>query len=156
MEVAPGGNSNRGCPWGHFKQPNLPGGGSDVGARGWVSAMTVGAVGWLLLAACGASNQRAAPDREGVARPSTTARLSREAKGAKVYAASCASCHGAKAQGTTSGPPLKTPDLLHRFVSEAKLREFIAHNMPASNPGSLSAAQANDVSSYVWKLAGGH
>ncbi|MCL6562025.1 MAG: cytochrome c [Firmicutes bacterium] len=154
MEADRGGNANSGCPPGHCKQPNLPGG-SDVDAKGWVTAICVGTVGWFLLTGCGASNQKAAPDRAGAARPSMPARLSREARGAKVFAASCASCHGAKAQGTASAPPLKTANLLHRFGSEAKLREFIAHNMPASNPGSLSAAQASDVSWYVWKLAGG-
>lgn len=154
MEAGGGGNPNHGCPPGHAKQSNLPGG-SDVRAGDWATAIAMGAAGWLFLAACGASSQKASPDRVGMARPSMAARLSREAKGAKVYAASCASCHGAKAQGTASGPRLKTPNLRHRFLSEAKLQEFIAHNMPASNPGSLSAAQAYNVSWYVWKLAGG-
>jgi cytochrome c len=76
--------------------------------------------------------------------------------GAKVYAASCAVCHGATADGT----PGVAPALRGRkafgtlYTSEAQLAQFIEDYMPKNNPGSLSRQQAADVAAFIWGLNG--
>ncbi|MBX5466438.1 MAG: cytochrome c [Firmicutes bacterium] len=115
-----------------------------------VVAVLWGAVATAELAGCGGAGSRAGgptPDAGGVHSPGPVT-------GMQVFATTCAPCHGNQGQGTANGPSLATAAVRARFGSEAKLEEFIAHNMPASNPGSLSPAQAQAVSAYVWQLAG--
>ena len=74
--------------------------------------------------------------------------------GAALFQKSCQSCHGPQGSGSHSGPALKASALvISRFGTQSALEGFIAHNMPASNPGSLSPQQAADAAAYVWHLA---
>ncbi|MCY0907720.1 c-type cytochrome [Sulfobacillus sp. hq2] len=74
--------------------------------------------------------------------------------GAKLYASTCQSCHGKNGAGTSQGPKLAaSPTVVSRFGSETALEAFVAHNMPATDPGSLTPQQATNVSGYVWGLA---
>lgn len=76
--------------------------------------------------------------------------------GQSVYSSTCASCHGSGGTGTGKAPRLAHPsNIMTRYGSEAALEVFIAHNMPASNPGSLSTGDAVNVAAYVWRIAGG-
>jgi mono/diheme cytochrome c family protein len=73
--------------------------------------------------------------------------------GAKLFASSCESCHGKNGAGTSQGPKLEaSPTVAARFGTETALATFIDHNMPATDPGSLSAGQYSLVSAYVWSL----
>lgn len=80
------------------------------------------------------------------------------ARGADVYAARCALCHGAAGAGRRSPdasvvfPPLWGPRSynggagMHRVETAAA---FIMHNMPLGLPGTLSDQEAWDVAAYV-------
>jgi thiosulfate dehydrogenase len=78
-------------------------------------------------------------------------------RGAKVFAANCALCHGSDGQGTKVGkhyvfPPLWGPHSfnwgagMHRVNSAAA---FIKANMPLGKPDSLSDQDAWDVAAFV-------
>jgi len=77
------------------------------------------------------------------------------AKGGALYAEACASCHGVELQGD-SGPPLRPVAALKQpqgaTASAADLARWIRLNMPVADPGSLSSAQAHDVTAFI--LAG--
>lgn len=74
--------------------------------------------------------------------------------GAKLFASTCQSCHGKTGGGTSQGPKLAaSAAVVSRFGTETALEAFVAHNMPATDPGSLSAQQSVNVSGYVWSLA---
>lgn len=78
------------------------------------------------------------------------------AAGAKLFAASCQTCHGKNGVGAGAGPRLASPsNVVAQFGTESALGSFIQHNMPANNPGSLSATQASNAAAYVWHIAGG-
>lgn len=79
------------------------------------------------------------------------------ARGAAVYEASCAVCHGAEGQGTKVDgeyvfPPLWGEDSynwgagMHRINTAAG---FIKANMPLGKPNSLSDQEAWDVAAYI-------
>ncbi len=75
------------------------------------------------------------------------------AAGAKLYASTCEVCHGKGGMGTSSGPRLARPSAVAtQFKTQASLVTFIAHNMPATKPGSLSPSQAADAGAYVWSI----
>ncbi|WOE77127.1 c-type cytochrome [Pseudomonas protegens] len=78
-------------------------------------------------------------------------------RGAAVYQAQCAVCHGEQGQGQKAGadyvmPPLWGKDSynwgagMHRINTAAS---FIKHNMPLGKGGSLSDQQAWDVAAFV-------
>ncbi|MCH3072690.1 c-type cytochrome, partial [Listeria monocytogenes] len=78
-------------------------------------------------------------------------------RGAKVYAAQCAICHGADGQGQmalgqTVCPPLWGAQSfnwgagMHRINTAAS---FIKYNMPLGKPGTLSDRDAWDVAAFM-------
>ncbi len=72
-------------------------------------------------------------------------------RGAKVFAGTCVSCHGADGQGSASAPPLWGSESYNIGAGMARLRtaaSFIRYNMPYGNP-TLSDQQAFDVAAYV-------
>jgi thiosulfate dehydrogenase len=74
------------------------------------------------------------------------------ARGAVLYAQSCAACHGAKGAGSAVFPPLwgatsfNSGAGMHRLWTMAS---FVRYNMPQNAPGSLTDQQAYDVAAYV-------
>ncbi len=68
------------------------------------------------------------------------------ASGEHIYRAKCADCHGAKGQGVEG----KYAEPLHGDWSPAKLARYIAANMPEDKPESLSPAEADAVTAYVF------
>ena len=74
-------------------------------------------------------------------------------QGKLVYAQSCAMCHGATGGGMPPVmPPLWGPDSYNDGAGmshPAKMAAWVYHNMPQTNPGSLTPQQAYDVSAYV-------
>jgi len=75
--------------------------------------------------------------------------------GTTVYRADCASCHGSGGVGASNGPRLAKPsNVVSTYSSQAQLEVYVAHSMPTTNPGSLSAKDAADVAAYVWHIAG--
>jgi thiosulfate dehydrogenase len=74
------------------------------------------------------------------------------AAGARVYAGTCAKCHGAGGQGTAAAPPVWGTGSYNIGAGMARLRtaaDFIRNNMPFDQPGSLTDQQAFDVAAYV-------
>lgn len=88
------------------------------------------------------------------------------ARGKQLFEQHCASCHGAAGQGTVKAPPLVGPDALPLTPRPtAKLRKtefhtaqdvalFVAHNMPANKPGSLTTEQYYDILAFDLKANG--
>lgn len=78
------------------------------------------------------------------------------ANGKKVYGAQCASCHGAEGAGLyTDGKPTfpalwgeKSFNVGAGMARLLTATPFVKANMPLTNPGSLSAQDALDVSAY--------
>ena len=76
--------------------------------------------------------------------------------GKQVYAAKCASCHGAEGLGLKAGagyafPPLWGKDSFNDGAGMARTYTaagFVKHNMPLGQGGSLSDQDALDVSEY--------
>jgi thiosulfate dehydrogenase len=74
------------------------------------------------------------------------------ARGAQVFAASCARCHGAHGEGTMVAPPVWGDGSYNIGAGMARLRtaaSFIRYNMPFDRPGSLTDQQAFDVAAYI-------
>lgn len=74
------------------------------------------------------------------------------AAGARVFAASCAKCHGAAGEGTAGAPPVWGPESYNIGAGMSRVRtaaEFIRRNMPFDAPGTLSDSQAFNVAAYV-------
>jgi alcohol dehydrogenase (cytochrome c) len=77
--------------------------------------------------------------------------------GATVYAATCSECHGAQLQGG-AGPPLTgatfRTSINASYQTAEQLYGFIDKQMPANAPGSLTTAQALNVTAYVLQRNG--
>jgi len=67
-----------------------------------------------------------------------------EPTGAELYAKQCASCHGAKGEGTK-----KYKRSLEGDRSVQQLSKYVRETMPEDAPGSLSQADAEKVSAYL-------
>ncbi len=67
-----------------------------------------------------------------------------EPTGAELYASKCASCHGARGEGTK-----KHKRSLEGDRSVLQLSKYVAETMPEDAPGSLNQAEAEKVSAYL-------
>lgn len=88
------------------------------------------------------------------------------ARGAKLFAANCASCHGDQGQGKESTPPVVGKDALpldprptqkyrkNQFHTAADVADFVVHNMPPKNPGSLPESDYWDILAFDLKANG--
>jgi mono/diheme cytochrome c family protein len=74
--------------------------------------------------------------------------LAQAAAGGKVFAQSCASCHGANLQGV-SAPALTGASFAHANLSISQLRTIVTTQMPLNAPGSLSPSQYAEVMAYL-------
>src|SRR5688572_33203148 len=66
--------------------------------------------------------------------------------GRRIFQKQCASCHGAKGEGVKD----KYADPLSGDWSVAKLARYVGANMPEDKPETLSVAEAEAVSRYVY------
>jgi thiosulfate dehydrogenase len=72
------------------------------------------------------------------------------AAGATIYAAKCASCHGANGAGSANFPPLWGPTSFNSGAGmNTKMASFVKANMPLGAGGTLSDQDATDVSAFV-------
>jgi cytochrome c len=86
--------------------------------------------------------------------------------GAKLYVQYCASCHGDAGQGTKDAPPVVGKNALPldppatakvrntQFHTAQDVAQFVAANMPAKAPGSLTADQYYDILAFDLKANG--
>jgi len=74
-------------------------------------------------------------------------------RGEKVYAASCASCHGDDLSGGGQTPPLAGKEFNGDWIdlSMGDLYDRTHLSMPADKPGSLTPEQTVDVIAYLLK-----
>src|SRR6185503_732228 len=74
-------------------------------------------------------------------------------KGAQIYSQRCAICHGAEGAGRLPAiPAVWGPDAYNTgagMYNIAKMAAFVQHNMPQSDPGSLTPQEAYDVAAYI-------
>ena len=73
-------------------------------------------------------------------------------RGASIFTARCARCHGADGQGIPPATPLWGPGSYSIGASLARIERaasFIRHNMPFDSAGILSDQQAYDVAAFV-------
>jgi thiosulfate dehydrogenase len=74
-------------------------------------------------------------------------------RGAAIFAAECASCHGSEGNGAgLTFPPLWGPESFNDGAGLngiENMAAFVVRNMPPTRPGSLTPQQAFDVSSYI-------
>ena len=89
-------------------------------------------------------------------------------KGAAIFAANCAECHGAGGEGTTKAPrlvgmsegalpldpPMERKKRLMQFRTAADIARFVTVNMPGDDPGSLSEADYFRVLAFALQANG--
>jgi len=78
--------------------------------------------------------------------------LGDSSRGAEVYRATCARCHGADGTGMAKVPAVWGPKSFSVGASMARQERaasFIRHNMPFDRPGTLTDRQAYDVAAYI-------
>jgi mono/diheme cytochrome c family protein len=135
----------------------------------------------LFLAACGggapppaappapeAAAPAAAPPPAAAAAPPAGAEdgEAQAARGAKVYGASCASCHGDAGQGSKGAPPLVGKDALPldprptakfrkgQFHTALDVAQFVVKNMPPGKAGSIPESDYWDALAFDLKANG--
>lgn len=96
----------------------------------------------------------------------TKAGKSQADDGAKLYKQHCASCHGDAGQGTKNAPPVVGKSALPldppatatvrkmQFHTAQDVAQFVAKNMPAKKPGSLTTDQYYDILAFDLKANG--
>jgi mono/diheme cytochrome c family protein len=72
-------------------------------------------------------------------------------RGAALFSANCARCHGEALEGVDVAPPLTGARFLANWTGHpvAALAIRIRTTMPMDNPGALGLAQAADVTAYI-------
>jgi mono/diheme cytochrome c family protein len=105
-----------------------------------LAALLFGAVSWAAMAQAG----RTAADRVYTEEQAQ--------RGQALYAAQCAPCHGPALAGA-AGPPLTGAAFLRTWDRRPliDLVDKIQNTMPATNPGTISRAQATDLVAHVLK-----
>jgi cytochrome c len=76
-------------------------------------------------------------------------------RGEKVYADSCATCHGPMLEGTpVAGPTLAGPDFTNDWknMNLGALQDKVNNDMPFNAPGSLTPEQYSDVLAYLLRF----
>jgi cytochrome c len=75
-------------------------------------------------------------------------------RGATLYAAGCASCHGSALNGGESAPPLTGSEFFSNWngLTVGDLFERIRVSMPADNPGKLSREQDADILAFMLSM----
>jgi cytochrome c len=131
----------------------------------------------LGLATCGSSKSSPAEPEPAAAEPAPTPAAAdpepavdsfaaQVERGAELYGANCAGCHGADGSGTDKAPPVVGEAALpldppagakHRdvkFETALDVFKWVVANMPAGDPGSLTDAQYVDILAFDLKANG--
>lgn len=111
-------------------------------------AALIAGLGLLGLGGAGQVEAAAAP------KPGYTA--AQAARGAELYSANCAMCHGDGLDDGQFAPPLKGPGFgaYWQGKTAAEVLNYINTMMPPTSPGSLGAQGSADVLAYVFKSGG--
>jgi mono/diheme cytochrome c family protein len=74
-------------------------------------------------------------------------------RGQEIFKQRCAACHGDALQGLV-GPPLTGEAFARLWGNASELQQKIQKTMPQDDPGSLTAAQANDLVAFIVRAGG--
>lgn len=90
---------------------------------------------------------------QGEGMPKMSALAGDSARGAKLFATTCALCHGADGEGHSPTFPAlwgsKSYSIGASMAREERAASFIRHMMPQSNRGSLTDQQAFDLAAFI-------
>lgn len=103
------------------------------------------ALGLAVLAAAAISEDAARNASDGVFT------VEQAKRGQTSFAANCAICHGDDLSGSESGPSLSGEDftLTWKGHKAGEIVDRIQKTMPSNAPGTLSRAQATDLTAYI-------
>lgn len=133
------------------------------------STYTVALACMLGLVACGGGNQSSSSVSPAVANeagPTADDGEAQAARGAKLYAAKCASCHGQSGEGIAAAPPVVGANALpldppanakHRdvqFHTALDVAQWVVKNMPPDAPGTLPESEYWDILAFDLKANG--
>lgn len=80
--------------------------------------------------------------------------LEQAARGADVYDAECAFCHGDDGEGAGANPAVVGDDLLANYAHAGELLDYVAAEMPETDPGGLAAEDFEDVVAFLLDESG--
>lgn len=90
---------------------------------------------------------------KGTGMPAMPPMIGDSARGAQLYATTCAVCHGAEGQGNPPAFPALWGPMSYSIgasmAREERAATFIRHFMPQNKPGSLTDQQAYDLAAYI-------
>src|SRR5579859_7277891 len=109
---------------------------------------------FIALLAAGSANITASPAQQPARSGPFTAEQA--AAGRELYASTCSACHLSTMQGTFEAPPLSGTNFLNTWRNRAvsELITKIRTSMPLNNPGSLSDADAANLSAFILQANG--
>jgi mono/diheme cytochrome c family protein len=96
---------------------------------------------------------QALPVRAG-GRAGTSYTKAQAAAGAKAYATSCASCHGARLEGVTAPPLQGAAAPFHATETVGDVYAFTTTQMPLGKPASLSPTTYTAILAYLMQKNG--
>ena len=122
----------------------------------------------ITLAACGGASQQSAAGPSGTSTASSSSDdgEAQAARGAKLYADNCASCHGASGEGSKGAPAVVGKDALpldprpdqkyrkEQFHTALDVAGFVVKNMPPNKAGSLKESEYWDIMAFDLKANG--
>ncbi len=74
------------------------------------------------------------------------------ASGQQLFVSMCATCHGPDGNGAGGAPVLDDGRVLGKYPTLSALSHFIQTRMPATDPGMLSTAQAQNLAVFINKV----
>ncbi|WP_394823524.1 c-type cytochrome [Pendulispora albinea] len=118
---------------------------------------------FLLMNGCGDSNSQ---DSGAPPTSNTDDGETQAARGAQLYGAHCASCHGPSGEGSGEAPPLVGKEALplhprstqrvrtNQFHTALDVAQFAVRTMPPKSPGSLKETEYWDIIAFDLKANG--
>ena len=91
-------------------------------------------------------------DMEGQSVPKLDPLVGDTVRGQKIFAATCAACHGSDGNGSAAAPPVWGPRSYNIGAGMARIRSaaaYIHQLMPRDRPRTLTPQQAFDVATYI-------
>ncbi|NMP21045.1 c-type cytochrome [Sulfobacillus harzensis] len=73
--------------------------------------------------------------------------------GQQLFQSLCETCHGPAGDGSGGAPDLTNGEVVSKYPTTQALAHFIQTRMPASDPHSLTARQAQDLALWIDSLS---
>jgi mono/diheme cytochrome c family protein len=123
--------------------------------RGWPTTLGFSFIAAVTVAAAGAASPSARHYAQQITIWDGVYTDAQADRGAKLYAARCAGCHGDALQGVEAAPALTGPTFYGNWDGESldALFERMRISMPLDRPGSLTRAENTDLLAYMLRVA---